>query len=206
MPVLLMFAVLSVSPGMGSLSSRSLLYSQLPDGNECILVCLDSVTVFTRPDSSATFMVMLAPRDRVILSGRTVDGWLGFDPGVAQAANIGSFRLRWISGDSRYLTDGVLSSVPVVWGPQAGITYAMIYETSPLYSEPDSNSAVVDSVPSFCAAVIISRTEDWYLLDLRIEPQRLDIEGWIESMDVSVSGDLDTIPYDPEYYEKGDRE
>ncbi len=194
MLVQLLFALISVYPGTGPLSLGSLLYSQLPDENECILVCLDSVDVFTRPDSSALLISSLARGDQVVISGRTVDGWLGFDPGVAQAANIGSFRLRWISGDAQYVTDGVLSSVPVVWGPKAGITYAMIYESSPLYSEPDTNSAVVDSVPSSSAAGIVSRTEDWYLLDLSIGPLGQNVEGWIRSMDVSASGDLDTIP------------
>ncbi|MEN8209095.1 MAG: hypothetical protein ABFR50_07570, partial [Candidatus Fermentibacteria bacterium] len=113
----------------------------------------------------------------------------------AQAANIGSFRLRWISGDARYVTDGELSSVPVVWGPQSGITYAMIYESSLLYSQPDSGSAVVGSVPSSSAAGIVSRSEGWYLLDLRIGPLGMDIEGWIESIDVSISGNLDSIPF-----------
>ena len=195
MSVVVIFSVLSMCLGAGSLSSGSLFCSQLPDENECILVCIDSVDVFTRPDSSAMFMSRLAPRDQVVISGRTVDGWLGFDPGVAQAANIGSFRLRWIAGDERYVTDGELSTVPVVWGPRAGVTYAMIYESSPLYSEPDSNSAVVDSVPSSCAADIIFRTEDWYLLDLSIGPLGRDIEGWIRAADVSVSGNLDTIPF-----------
>ncbi|RKZ09117.1 hypothetical protein DRQ25_07425 [Candidatus Fermentibacteria bacterium] len=194
MLVQLLFALISVYPGAGPLSLGSLLYSQLPDENECILVCIDSVDVFNRPDSSAVFVIKLAPDNQVVISGRTVDGWLGFDPGVAQAANIGSFRLRWISGDAQYVTDGVLSSVPVVWGPKAGITYAMIYESSPLYSEPDTNSAVVDSVPSSSAAGIVSRTEDWYLLDLSIGPLGQNVEGWIRSMDVSASGDLDTIP------------
>ena len=191
MPVVLIFSLLSMCP---ALSAGSLLYSQLPDGSECILVCLDSVDVFNRPDSSALFMSSLAPGDQVVISGRTADGWLGFDPGVAQAANIGSFRLRWIASDAKYVTDGEVGSVPVVWGPQAGITYAMIYEASHLYSEPDSSSAIVDSVPSSCAAAIVSRTENWYLLDLSIGPLELDIEGWIESLDVSFSGNLDTIP------------
>ncbi len=194
MTVVLILSALSMCPGTGSLFSGFILYSQLPDENECILVCIDSVGVFTRPDSSASFFCSLSPRDQVVISGRTVDGWLGFDPGVAQAANIGSFRLRWIAANAQYMTDGELSSVPVVWGPQAGITYAMIYETTPLYAEPDSLSAIVYSVPSSCAGAIVSKTEDWYLLDLRIGPLGLDIEGWIESMDVSVSGDLDTIP------------
>lgn len=189
MSVLLIFTLLSVCSGAGSL-----LYSQLPDGNECILVCIDSVDVFTRPDSSAMFMIKLAPDDQVVLSGRTVDGWLGFDPGVAQAANIGSFRLRWVSGDARYLTDSEINNVPVIWGPRAGITYAMIYESSPLYSEPNSLSEIVDSVPSSSAAAIIFRTEDWYLLDLSAVPPGRDIKGWIIAADVSVNGNLDSIP------------
>lgn len=193
MLVQLLFALILVYPGTGALSLGSLLYSQLPDENECILVCIDSVDVFNRPDSSAVFVIKLVPDNQVAISGRTVDGWLGFDPGVAQAANIGSFRLRWISGDAQYVTDGVLSSVPVVWGPKAGITYAMIYESSPLYSEPDTNSAVVDSVPSSCTAGIVARTEDWYLLELSIGPLGRDIEGWIRATDVSVSGNLDSI-------------
>lgn len=194
MPVSIIITVISMYPGACSLSSSSFMYSQLPDENECILICLDSINVLTRPDSSAMLMVRLAPGDQVVLSGRTIDGWLGFDPGVAQAANIGSFRLRWIPGYTRYVIDGELSTVPVVWGPRAGITYAMIYQTLPLYSKPDSNSAVVDSVPSFSAAGVVLRTEDWYLLDLSIGPLGQDIEGWIRAADISVNGDLDTIP------------
>ena len=192
--VSLILTAISLYTGAGSLFSSSLMCSQLSDGCECTLICLDSIDVFTRPDSSAMFMIRLAPRNQVIISGRTADGWLGFDPGVAQAANIGSFRLRWIAGDARYVIDGELSSVPVVWGPRVGITYAMIYETSLLYSEPDNTSAIVDSMPSSSAAGIVSKTEDWYLLDLSIGPLGLDIKGWIRAADVSVNGDLDSIP------------
>jgi hypothetical protein len=179
---------------MGGVFFSSFVFSQQPDENECILICIDSINVFTRPDSNALFMSRLAPRNQVTISGKTIDGWLGFDPGVAQAANLGSFRLRWIADDEKYVIDGELSDVPVVWGPQAGITYAMIYRTSPLYSEPDRFSSVVDSIPSSSAAGIVSRTEEWYLLDLNIGPLGQDIEGWIEATDISVSGNLDTIP------------
>ena len=178
-----------------SLSSvTDIMISQPYDENECILICVDSVDVFTRPDSAALFMSRLAPRNQVVISGKTVDGWLGFDPGVAQAANIGSFRLRWIAGNETFVIDGELSDVPLVWGPAAGITYAMIYLASPLYSEPDLFSAVVDSIPFSSAACIVSRTEDWYFLDLSIGPLGQDIEGWIEAADISVNGNLDTIP------------
>ena len=53
---------------------------------------------------------------------------------------------------------------------------------------------VIDSIPSGYAAGIILRTEDWYLLDLKESPLEDSVQGWISSLSVSVSGDLDTIP------------
>jgi hypothetical protein len=161
---------------------------------DCLLISLDSIVVFQRPDSCAAVWSILAAFEGIVLSGRTVDGWLGFDPGVAQAGNIGSFRLRWISKDENFVIDGELDSISVVWGPGAGITYAMIYQDSPLFMEPDSLSMVIDSIPSGSAAGIISRTENWYLLDLNESPLEDSIQGWISSLFVSVSGDPDTIP------------
>lgn len=161
---------------------------------DCLLISLDSIVVFQRPDSCAAVWSMLNVFDGVVLSGRTDDGWLGFDPGVAQAGNIGSFRLRWISNGENFVIEGELDSVSVVWGPGAGITYAMLYQDSPLFAEPDSLSMIIDSIPSGSVAGIISRTEDWYLLDLNESPLEDDVQGWISSLFVSASGDLDTIP------------
>lgn len=164
------------------------------DKDDCLLISLDSIDVFQRPDSCATVWSMLAAFETVVLSGRTDDGWLGFDPGVAQAANIGSFRLRWISEGENFVIEGELDSVSVVWGPGAGITYAMIYQDSPMFVEPDSLSVIIDSIPSGSAAGIILRTEDWYLLDLNESPLDDSIQGWIQSLSVSVSGNPNTIP------------
>ncbi|MCD4847147.1 MAG: hypothetical protein K8R76_03035 [Candidatus Aegiribacteria sp.] len=161
---------------------------------DCLLTGLDSIAVFQRPDSCAAVWSMLEAFESVVLSGRTVDGWLGFDPGVAQAANIGSFRLRWIPDGEKFVIEGELDSVPIVWGPAADITYAMIYQDSPLFAEPDSLSMVIDSIPFGSAAGIILRTEDWYLLDLNESPLENSAQGWISSLSVSVSGNLDTIP------------
>lgn len=164
------------------------------DTEDCLLISLDSIVIFQRPDSCAAVWSTLAAFEGVVLSGRTVGGWLGFDPGVAQAANIGSFRLRWISEGENFVIEGELDSVSVVWGPGAGITYAMIYQDSPIFVEPDSLSLIIDSIPSGSAAGIISRTEDWYLLNLNESPLEDSIQGWILSLSVSASGDLDTIP------------
>jgi hypothetical protein len=62
----------------------------------CSIVAEGDVTVYSRLSSNAAVFGSMASGFHVILEGRTADGWLGFDPGVAQAANIGIFRLRWI--------------------------------------------------------------------------------------------------------------
>ncbi|MBD3277317.1 MAG: hypothetical protein GF388_03370 [Candidatus Aegiribacteria sp.] len=138
-------------------------------------------------------MGKLAPRTRVVISGKTDTGWLGFDPGVAQAGNTGSFRLRWINAAARHVLDGELAEVPVVWGPLPGITYAMTGSAEPLFARPDSSAEVVDSIASSSAAGVIAKTEDWYLVDLSEGPEDRAVQGWISSIAVSVSGSLDSI-------------
>jgi hypothetical protein len=54
------------------------------------------LTVYRLPDdSSDVFGVLPAGETHEILA-RTADGWLGFDPGVAQAGNIGLAHHRWV--------------------------------------------------------------------------------------------------------------
>ncbi len=58
--------------------------------------------------------------------GGRPDGWLGFDPGVAQAANIGVFRLRWMPPGAPVSLDGDCVSVPIEpWVPLPGVCYQM---------------------------------------------------------------------------------
>lgn len=53
---------------------------------------------------------------------KTADGWWGFEPGVAQAASSGLFRLRWVlEGTSGLTFGGDCEGVPVVPGPEAGV-------------------------------------------------------------------------------------
>lgn len=54
------------------------------------------LTVYRLPDdSSEVFGILPAGETHEILA-RTADGWLGFDPGVAQAGNVGLAHHRWV--------------------------------------------------------------------------------------------------------------
>jgi hypothetical protein len=161
---------------------------------ECTLIATDSIDVMQRPDSSSNVWGNLLPPDSVVITGRTADGWLGFDPGVAQAANLGSFRLRWLHEDGPYDLTGSIGSVPVVWGPEASVPYAMYYEDALLYLNPDTLSAVVDSVSAGFASAVVNRTPGWYLLNLENGPEPGTGEGWIQEEIVSINGDIGSIP------------
>ena len=162
---------------------------------DVLLLSLDTVAVYRRPGLDASlFGAPLAVGTGVVISGRTDDGWLGFEPGVAQAANSGSFRLRWIAQGGTFVIHGDAGSVPLVWGPEPGITYAMIHLPVLLFAQPDSTSSVLDSLPSSSAAAVVLWMEQWYKVDLNLGSLELDQQGWIRSADVSVNGDLDSIP------------
>ena len=64
--------------------------------DQCHLTAFDDVTIFSRPDSAAAVFGTLAAGDSVIVQVMTSNVWFGFDPGVAQAPNVGPFRYRCI--------------------------------------------------------------------------------------------------------------
>jgi hypothetical protein len=104
----------------------------------------EEITIYNRPSTAAGVFATVGPSFSAEitsrLSARTADGWLGFDPGIAQAANIGPFRLRWIAPGDGTLTGEC--SFPVVWGPPPGICFDMPMEDTNVYMNPDTSSPV----------------------------------------------------------------
>lgn len=161
---------------------------------ECVLVATDTLKIYTRPDTLAALWSSIESGDSVIVTGRTEDGWLGFDPGVAQAGNIGSFRLRWIYPEGNFRIEDDRELVPMVWGPEAGVTYAMILADSELFSSPDSTHSPVDTVPAGSIAEIIQRDgNEWYELDFSTGPIVLSLVGWMQTKTVSINGNIDSV-------------
>ena len=163
-------------------------------GSNCHLTFSDSLEVYSRPDPVASIWGWILPGDTVTVTARTAEGWLGFDPGSAQAGNSGSFRFRWIAPGTSLSMIGDPGSVEEVWGPSAGITYAMTFYPVPVYVEPDNLSLIADSLPGGSAASIVSRKNGWLLLDTSDGPSPATQSGWILVEDVGISGALDSIP------------
>jgi hypothetical protein len=86
----------------------------LPAGlGPCIFTANVDVAAYRLPDwTSAHFGTIPAGETHEVLA-RTSDGWLGFDPGIAQAGNIGLAHHRWVLQDVG-LSSSCLSTVDLV--------------------------------------------------------------------------------------------
>ena len=67
-----------------------------PYEEPCMFTATMVVTAYRLPDGASEIFGTVSTGDTYEVLARTVDGWLGFDPGVAQAANIGLARHRWV--------------------------------------------------------------------------------------------------------------
>jgi hypothetical protein len=71
------------------------------------------LTVYRLPDSSSDLFGTLPAGETHEVLARTADGWIGFDPGIAQAGNIGLAHHRWFQLNAT-VSPSCLSSVDLV--------------------------------------------------------------------------------------------
>lgn len=86
-----------------------------PAGGACEVTATADVMVRDQYASDAPEFGPLPAGNAETALARTVDGWLGFDPGVAQAGNIGLYRLRWIAPDAAVTKAGGCDALPLVF-------------------------------------------------------------------------------------------
>jgi hypothetical protein len=180
-----------------NMASRSAFFP--PTGGSIVTACqlaaLTDVTIYYRPSTDAEVFSLQPAGFTQQLYARTADGWLGFDPGVAQAANIGSFRLRWVAPGTQTLSGGC-SVLPVVWGPPPGICFDQPMEVTNIYASPDATSEVLTQleVGEFAAIIGVTSDGDWLSVDLGPGNTGLSIIGWAPGSTANVNGPCDNLP------------
>jgi hypothetical protein len=153
------------------------------------------VNAYLRPSLSAEVFGTVPEATPLVVAARTADGWLGFDPGVAQAANTGLFRLRWVSATAAISLSGDCDGVPVVVGPTVGVCYTMPMEDVPVYQTPNTTAIVLTTlhVEDF-AAVTGLMGADWAQVDLSTSGTGVLGLGWIEALTLNLNGPCDALP------------
>jgi hypothetical protein len=161
----------------------------------CWLVAIDEIVVYQRPSLDGAVFATLPAGDQAIVAGITEDGWIGFDPGVAQAANVGPFRLRWVKENGALTLEGMCDDLPIVVGPPAGVCFTMSMFDIPVYAGADTSTEVIATMRSGDYAEVRGRTADnWMEVDLSVGSMELDLVGWIEGEMVNFNGPCDDLP------------
>ena len=161
----------------------------------CTLNAINDVPAYFRPNTESNLFGTLSAGMSVEAAARTSDSWIGFEPGVAQAANVGIFRLRWVEETSDISLDGDCGALPIVEGPVPGICFAMLMTDTSIYEEPDPSSSLVVTLTTQEYAAVTGRLPgDWYRLDLAIGDTSSNRVGWAEGAAISLNGPCDSLP------------
>lgn len=168
---------LLIACGLGPIDTPT--PSDSPSSDPCRFEASRQYPAYNFPSTSAPVFGYLSTGDEVFPTHRTANGFYGFDPGVAQAGNVGVFRLRWILKTSYIPSSGNCSALPIVFGPMAEICYVVLDADTPLYTSDDSSSAVVGNLDQGDYVMQLSSGTSWVNVDLNVGSEQLDITGWI---------------------------
>ncbi|MEE8568739.1 MAG: hypothetical protein V3S81_09010 [Anaerolineales bacterium] len=170
-------------------------YTSISQTEPCILTVSSAVTAYTRPSLQAEPFYDLTVEMSHYAFARTADGWIGFDPGYTQAANIGVFHHRWVQEGSAIDLQGDCDSLPTVVGPPPGICFNMFMTDAPLLAEPLPNADVLYLISSADYAMVIGKSADgWLRIDLNVGNTGQNIAGWVEGVNANFNGPCADLP------------
>ncbi|GAB3827510.1 SH3 domain-containing protein [Hymenobacter jeollabukensis] len=156
--------------------------------NRCARVAARAATVYQRPGAKAPKFGQLTSGENVTLLARTADGWVGFDPATAQAANVGVFRLRWVrAADAFGPAAPACADLPLVQAPPAGCLL-MATHPVPVRARPAGNAAQISLIPAGSYARIRAQTSATGKGWTEIEVPGQAAPGYVAEADVNLNG------------------
>ncbi len=152
-----------------------------PPPNQCTMTVLtpsDIVNVYSQPTSDASIWGTLSAGTYAAVAGRTNDGWYGFDPGVAQAANVGIYRLRWVRSDARITLTGApcgtLPTIDVSYPPAGDCLVSPVNVSSvTIYNQSGYDAGASGTLTAGSSLPVVGKTpanvngadNGWYAVD-----------------------------------------
>ena len=91
----------------------SVLLAACTPSGPCYIQPNTPLTAYRLPDATSDVFGSYPPTDTYRALAWTADGWVGFDPGVAQAGNIGLAHHRWVQFNA-FVSSSCLDSVDLV--------------------------------------------------------------------------------------------
>jgi photosystem II stability/assembly factor-like uncharacterized protein len=147
------------------------------------------ITSYLRPSLDSEVFDVIPSGMQLIVEAQTEDGWVGFSPGIPQAANVGVFRHRWVQDSEDLRLEGACENLPIVKGPPIGICFQMAMTDIPIYAEPDPASEVIVTLKSEDYVEVVGQKDaNWFMVDLSVGNVGLAGTGWMEEMWVNMNG------------------
>lgn len=165
-----------------------------PETRVCELVAKGNLTAYQRPSIDAEVFAIVQPGMRLYVEAVTADGWIGFEPGSAQAGNVGIFRLRWLRDGGAFSLEGTCDDLPLGVGPPARVCFTMCMLDTPVYAQADLSSPIIVTMHHEDYARVLGAAEGWLYVDLGVGSLGLDQRGWIRSETASFNGPCEDLP------------
>ena len=152
----------------------------------CSRVATRAATILARPVAGANKFGQLAVGDKVSLLARTADGWVGFDPGSAQAGNVGILRLRWVRASEAFGPGAKCPPLPLVQAPPLGCLL-MAARATPVHPRPAPGTARLSTIPAGSYAQVVTAAVGPGKWAEVLVPGTI-IHGYVAQGDLSFSG------------------
>jgi hypothetical protein len=166
-----------------------------PAIGSCTVTADADIDLTSRPYPIGDIFGTLSSGMSVPVVARTPGGFIGIEPGVAQAANVDIFRLRWIDPDASFTLSGNCGGLPTVIGPPPYVCFNMAMTDIELHEDADLSSSVVATLYSDEYAAITAKTSsNWYRVDLGFGNSLSSEAGWMEGMMINMNGYCDEVP------------
>jgi hypothetical protein len=182
------------APGMptattGATATAGSAYPWPSETGTCTLLTTEATVLYDRPSAEAQVFSEVDADFTAVVIGRTADGWVGFDPGVAQAANVGVFRMRWVHFDEVTLNGDCVSVPQAGWVPEPDLCYTMPMNNVTVYSGANTSSSTLATLDVEDFAAVIGYTSNgWAQVDLAPGNTGLTGLGWMQQDDLNLNG------------------
>ena len=155
----------------------------------CLLIPLKETPVFFYPSYKSEKFGTLNPGKGIeVLSFSKNGTWAGFDPGVAQACNVGPFRLRWAPLKGTAFLSGNCRNVPEIEPPQPRFCFVGGMETR-VYKGPGEKYGLKGILrPDEYARAIFKTAGGWIFINMDAGKNGLYGYGWIRGSDTCFQG------------------
>lgn len=160
----------------------------------CLTAITGTTTAYNRPSKDASKFGEITPVQIVQVAGKTEDGWIGFEPGSAQAPNVGLLRLRWLPPETPNDLSPDCGEVPMLPTLAPSGCYVMTHGTATVYKTTSTSSDAIETFSEDFREATAKKEVNgspFYQVEALTAAASSTESGWVSGSEVDLNGDCD---------------